>query len=212
MKVHSTLDFVTGAKITNLPVSSANGEPVVHEQLTALTGALVYQGTWNASTNSPAIPAAATGNKGQYYVVSTAGTTSINGVNDWQIGDWIVSNGTAWQKVDNTEPSASETVQGNVQLATLTEVNTGTATDKAISPKNLKDSNYVLKKYSANIGDGVALAYTVTHSLNMTDIHVQLWGASGLVMADVASVDANNITVSFAAAPAANAIRVVVLG
>lgn len=34
----SDVDFVGGAKITGLPVSIANGQPVVHEQLTGLSG------------------------------------------------------------------------------------------------------------------------------------------------------------------------------
>lgn len=68
-----------------------------------LFGALAYQGTWNASTNSPTIPAANTANKGHYYKVSVAGTTTVNGVNDWEVGDWIVSNGVTWDKIDNTD-------------------------------------------------------------------------------------------------------------
>lgn len=69
----------------------------------ALFGALSYQGVWNASTNSPTIPAAAAGNKGYFYKVSVAGTTTVSGINDWQVGDWIVSNGASWDKVDNTD-------------------------------------------------------------------------------------------------------------
>ncbi|MGS1093118.1 pyocin knob domain-containing protein [Aquamicrobium terrae] len=66
-------------------------------------GALSYQGAWNASTNSPTIPAANAGNKGHYYKVSATGTTTISGINDWEVGDWIVSNGTTWDKIDNTD-------------------------------------------------------------------------------------------------------------
>lgn len=73
----------------------------------ALLGAIDYQGVWNADTNTPAIPAADADNKGWYYKVSVAGTTDIDGTTDWEIGDWIVSNGTTWDKIDNTEPPAS---------------------------------------------------------------------------------------------------------
>ena len=62
-------------------------------------GFVEYQGTWNASTNTPTITASV-GTKGYYYVVSVAGTTSINGESKWGAGDWIVFNGSAWQKVD----------------------------------------------------------------------------------------------------------------
>jgi trimeric autotransporter adhesin len=67
-----------------------------------VSGALVYQGTWNASTNSPTL-ASGVGVKGYYYVVSVAGSTNLDGITDWQVGDWAVFNGTVWQKVDNSE-------------------------------------------------------------------------------------------------------------
>jgi len=66
---------------------------------TAITGALVYQGTWNASTNNPTLTSSV-GTKGDYYVVSVAGSTNLDGTTLWGIGDWAVFNGSIWQKVD----------------------------------------------------------------------------------------------------------------
>jgi hypothetical protein len=70
-----------------------------------VSGTVNYKGTWNASTNNPTLnnpPAAST--KGDYYVVSTAGTQfSIT----FGVGDWIISNGTAWEKVDLTDAVSS---------------------------------------------------------------------------------------------------------
>lgn len=63
---------------------------------------LSYQGTWDAALNNPTIPTASSGNKGDYYVVSTAGSTNIDGITDWKVGDWIVSNSVSWDKIDNT--------------------------------------------------------------------------------------------------------------
>lgn len=86
----------------------------------ALFGALSYQGTWNANTNTPTIPAASSLNKGQYYKVGTAGATTVDGVNDWKVGDWIVSNGTVWDKVDNTDQVVSVAgLQGVITVAAL---------------------------------------------------------------------------------------------
>lgn len=84
----------------------SGGKVPVSELPAAVLGALSYQGTWNASTNTPTL-ASGVGTKGYYYVVSTAGTTNLDGVSDWQIGDWAVYNGTAWQKVDNTDAVTS---------------------------------------------------------------------------------------------------------
>jgi hypothetical protein len=62
-------------------------------------GALNYKGTWNASTNSPAL-ASGVGTKGDYYQVSVAGTTSIDGISNWGVGDVIAFNGTTWQRIE----------------------------------------------------------------------------------------------------------------
>jgi len=70
------------------------------------SGALSYQGTWNASTNTPTL-VSATGTQGEYYVVSTNGTTNLDGVASWAVGDWAVYNGTAWEKADHTDVVAS---------------------------------------------------------------------------------------------------------
>jgi hypothetical protein len=74
--------------------------------LASLVGAINYQGTWNANTNTPTL-ASGVGTKGYYYVVSANGSTSIDGINDWKIGDWIVFNGTTWEKIDNTDAVSS---------------------------------------------------------------------------------------------------------
>jgi hypothetical protein len=73
--------------------------------ITNAIGALNYKGTWNASTNSPAL-ASGVGTKGDYYVVSVTGTTTLDGISTWGVGDWAVFNGSVWQRVDggsNTE-------------------------------------------------------------------------------------------------------------
>ena len=66
------------------------------------TGTLTYQGTWNANTNTPTLTSGV-GTLNNYYVVSTAGSTNLDGITDWQIGDWAIFNGTVWQKIDNSE-------------------------------------------------------------------------------------------------------------
>jgi hypothetical protein len=62
-------------------------------------GALNYKGTWDASTNNPTLTSGV-GTKGDYYVVSVAGSTNLDGTTLWGVGDWAVFNGSIWQKVD----------------------------------------------------------------------------------------------------------------
>ncbi|MDP1617484.1 hypothetical protein [Phenylobacterium sp.] len=86
----------------------------------SVLGGLNYQGPWDAAANLPALPAAAAGNKGHYYKVATAGGTVIDGTGDWQMGDWIVSNGLAWDKIDNTDQVVSVVgLQGAISRAAL---------------------------------------------------------------------------------------------
>lgn len=67
--------------------------------ITNALGALNYKGTWDASANSPAL-SSGVGTKGDYYVVSVAGGTSLDGISNWGIGDWAVFNGSVWQRVE----------------------------------------------------------------------------------------------------------------
>ena len=79
-------------------------------------GALVYKGTWDASANSPTLTSSV-GNKGDYYYVSVAGSTNLNGITDWQVGDLALFNGTVWQKIDNTD--AVQSVNGQTGIVVL---------------------------------------------------------------------------------------------
>jgi hypothetical protein len=85
---------------------------------TALVGALVYQGTWNATTNTPTL-VSGTGTKGQYYKVSVAGTTTIDGYNKWTVGDLIIYNGTTWDAIDGLTTEVNS-VFGRVGAVTAT--------------------------------------------------------------------------------------------
>jgi len=62
-------------------------------------GALNYQGTWNASTNTPTL-ASGVGTQGDYYVVSVSGATDLDGITNWGVGDWAAFNGSVWQRVE----------------------------------------------------------------------------------------------------------------
>ena len=87
-------------------------------------GAVVYKGTWNASTNTPTL-VSSVGNQGDYYVVSVSGNTNLNGITDWVSGDWAIFNGTVWEKVDNTEAVIS--VNGQTGIVVLDAANVGAA-------------------------------------------------------------------------------------
>jgi hypothetical protein len=82
--------------------------------------ALDYKGTWNASTNTPTL-ASSTGTSGDYYIVSVAGTTNLNGITDWQPGDWLIFNGNVWQKIDQSWATAG----ANDNITSMTGITGG---------------------------------------------------------------------------------------
>lgn len=76
----------------------------------AISG-LTYLGTWDASLNFPLITSGV-GTSGDYYIVSVAGNTIIDGVSDWGVGDWIIFSSTGvWQKIDNSDLEGYNLIQ-----------------------------------------------------------------------------------------------------
>lgn len=66
--------------------------------ISGVSGALTYYGVWDASLNSPTL-ASGTGVTGEYYVVDVAGTTTLDGISTWNVGDWAIFNGSVWERL-----------------------------------------------------------------------------------------------------------------
>jgi hypothetical protein len=116
---------VTGGSVTATDsILAAFGK--VQNQINGLIGGSIYQGTWNASTNTPTLTSGV-GTKGYYYIVSVAGTTNLDGITDWNVGDWAIYDGTAWQQVDNTDAVVS--VNGFTGAVSLTTSNISEGTN-----------------------------------------------------------------------------------
>ena len=90
----------------------ANGKVALTQIPDSVLGQLEYMGTWNLTTFPTATQ------KGQYWVASVSG-------NGYVVGDWAVWNGTAFDKVDNTDAVA--TVAGRTGNVILTKSDVGLA-------------------------------------------------------------------------------------
>ncbi len=99
-----TVSANTGA-VSGSSSNLATGAQIQTAINTAITGVLSFQGTWNASSNSPTLTSGS-GTPGYYYIVETAGSTNLDGITDWAVGDWAVFSDLAtdaWQKIDNSQ-------------------------------------------------------------------------------------------------------------
>lgn len=144
-------------------------------------GSTIYQGVWDASTNTPTLTSS-TGTQGFYYKVSVAGTTALDGINDWGIGDWAIFNGTTWDKVDNTDSVSS--VAGKTGAVTLDKSDVGLSNvdntsdlDKPISTatqtalNNKEDAFAKNTAFNKNFGTGtITTVGTVASPGVSTDI------------------------------------------
>lgn len=126
----SLCDSTMGGKGFNCSITPNDKEVLSYDatsgkwQPRAVNG-LSYIGAFDASSGStPAIKPA-----GQYYIVSVAGDIYSNSVL-LGVGDWIVSNGSAWQKIDNsivitsvhTRTGAVVGEEGDYELTQLSDV------------------------------------------------------------------------------------------
>lgn len=127
----------TSEKGATLGVATLDAGGKVPTSQIPLQGDLNYQGTWNASTNTPTLTSS-TGTQGYYYVVDVAGSTNLNGITDWQVGDWAIFNGSVWQKVDNTDAVTS--VNGLVGTVVLTTTNIAEGTNEYFTQSRARTS------------------------------------------------------------------------
>jgi hypothetical protein len=113
--------------------------------ITNAIGALNYKGTWNATTNTPDL-AALTAAKGDYYVVSVAGSTSLGGISTWYVGDWAVYNGAVWQRVEGGEDDPAPSVRSNSSTGVLQVTGPAAGTTRVMTTP---DANFTAARTDA---------------------------------------------------------------
>jgi hypothetical protein len=118
----------------------ATGKLTTSQMPASLVGAVVYQGTWNANTNTPTLTSGS-GTKGNYYKVATAGSTTIDGISQWNVGDTIIFDGTTWDKLDGI---ANEVISFNTRTGAITLTSSDVTTALGFTPYNSTNpSNYI---------------------------------------------------------------------
>jgi len=141
----------------------------------SLLGQVIYQGTYNAATNTPALPDPTT-SLAKYYIVTTAGT--YGGI-AFSVGDWVISDGNIWDKVDNTDSVFSVFGRtGNIVPANgdYTASQVGFVPFTGIS--------------STNVQDAIEAVYAATQS---GGVYVSAYGSTIAVPYDVGRITAGTL-------------------
>lgn len=146
----------------------------------AVIGAVSYQGTWNASTNTPAL-ASGVGTKGYYYVVSVAGTTNLDGITDWQVGDWAIYSGTSWQKIDNTELVSSVNGYTGAVVLSYTDVGAASAAQGALADTAVQEITSIDGSVSI-VPSGTSVDLSVVTAGSTTNVLAQVRNTTGATL------------------------------
>lgn len=152
--------------------------------------AIEYKGQWNAETNTPTL-ADGTGTKGDFYIVSVAGTQNLGSGNiQFFVNDRIIYDGSVWARLSSGEVRTVNNVlptKGNIAL-TGENIPVSTTDDTLLSKFKLKDifshllgrfwtqsnitsDNFVSATYAngiwvvGSISDSVGLYYSDINSL-----------------------------------------------
>ena len=125
----------------------------------AIPSGLVYQGSWNALTNTPTLTSSV-GISGYYFIVSVGNPAlapALDGITEVGNGDWIIFSSTGvWQKMDNSDQVSSVAgKQGAVVLDTA-DIVSGQFADARIS-KTSTDQHYILNTNTA-LGNNITTA------------------------------------------------------
>lgn len=155
----------------------------LQNQINAITGGLVYKGTWNASTNTPTL-ASSVGTTNWYYVVSVSGSTNLNGITDWVAGDWAIYNGTAWQKIDQTNLVSSVNGQTGAVSLTYTDVNaigSITSVDGSVTVSTVSGISDLSVAVSASTTNVICQVRNTTGATLTKGTAVYISGATGQI-------------------------------
>ena len=116
----STVQTTAGIPLTQKGVSQGVATLGVDGRLTtdqipsSLTGAITFQGGWNAATNTPTL-SNGTGVTGYQYIVTTPGNRNLGAGNvAYASGDTITYGANVWNYVQGTSPISS--VSGNLHM------------------------------------------------------------------------------------------------
>ena len=131
---------------------------------------------------------------------------------DESAGVWTVQQNTGvYERIATYADSVEDVTVTETGTSGITVTETLSGTDNRIKTYDIA-VNLDDLRYKTSIGDGSTTAIAVSHNLGTLDVIVQLYDTATYetVYADVVRNSVNQVTVTFASAPASNAIRVLI--
>jgi len=200
-----------GATLDGITMATSDRVLVRAQTTQAQNGIYVWNGA--ATPMTRALDASTAAELEQAVVTVEEGTDAGNTYRQTQVNFTLDTNNVVFTSFGTGAPAASETTAGIAEIATQAETNTGTDDTRIVTPAKLAGYSGLPKSFKANIGDGSATSYTVTHSLNTRDVQVEVVRVAApydTVIVDVERDTVNSIVVRFADAPTSNQFRVLI--
>ena len=119
--IDSTQNFTSTVTVGDQVVNQVDGQTALVSGIDSNTTLsldtdIMISGEDYTIDNSPFIT------QGHYYVVSVGGTTSLNGISSWTIGDWVIAGANnEWTKLDHSQVDGTGTV-GNLTKWSGTQI------------------------------------------------------------------------------------------
>jgi phosphohistidine swiveling domain-containing protein len=189
-----------------------------------------FKGAWNASTNSPTL-ADGTGDNGDTYRVSVAGSQNLgSGSISFEVGDFVIYNGTVWQRSPAQDLSGYATTDlDNLTVASLAaESLLVGSSSSAVEALAVGTNGQVLtvvagavawaapssSSFEADWATADGTTKAITHNLGTKDVQVQVYDKaddSSIWVDSIVRTSTNVVTLTSSEAPNASSWRVLII-
>lgn len=187
----------------------------LQNQINGVLGGVTFISIYDAAANVLTLTNGV-GTKGYYYIVSVDGTINFGAGNiSFKVGDWIIYNGTIWDKVDNTDAVSdvngsigsislvgtanritvtgnqwdiASTYVGQSSITTLGTITTGVWNGTAIANANLANSTILIGGQTLTLGAAATLTFTGLTSVTSTTFVGALTGNASGTAANVTGI------------------------
>ena len=214
VKTQGNIDLsAPGGTIDGISMVSGDRFLAPLQTVAAQNGIYVWTGAATPATR--ALDASTFAELEAAVVVVEEGTDAGTAWRQTAVNGTIGTDDVVWTSFIAAVPTASESTAGRIEIATQAEADAGTDDTRAITPLKLAAWAGGPKRYGAEIGDGSATSFTLTHNLGTRALQIAVYRNSGnydQIECEVRHTSTSAVTLLFTAAPTSNQFVAVVTG